>query len=912
MLARLFSFKFIIGFALVWLGILAYGLVIYSTHVYRNQAIENQTQSLHAILELKAGEIIRQLYNEQKRFAYKLQNESPFKQALADGDAVKMKAWLDESYSRYLTNSGLFKLKALIVRNLDGEVFAQNSDDGLSSYLGCPMLLGTVDGSLIRLLKPKYALCSFDNNLFSEVLVPVGTLEPKAYLHIVGYAVAGLKTIEFDIDMPLSITTSSGTNLYQSDSWEASNPESHLYPVYKLYGDDSFLGANIAASVDQQPFIDRLQRAESSFFIITSIATMAALVLVLFLLNRAFLPMNKLRNSVGALLTGKYASISDENLPSELRDLVVAYNEMVEGLEIETISRRQVEERLRSEKDFISTTLNSITNPVIVIDSKDKIKLANPSAEKLFGEKEALLLEVSIHEVLILYLNRQTTRIVDLSQLLNGQQSVSSMFFYDASRNIVELEFSASPMIDMEAEDVGFVIILKDVSEYRKLRRKLSYEGSHDQLTGFLNRSAFELKFENLVIEENNSVAQHVLAYLDVDQFSVVNDTCGNAAGDLLLKQVGKIIKSHVRKSDVLSRLSGDEFGIIMPFFEMERALQTIQKIIIEIQHSGFVWNEKDYQVTASIGVMAFGRISDDYADFYSKVSTACFLAKQNGGNQYHFIDENDEKVMAQQVSMDWVSGIMKGFNEDRFCLYVQPIVAMDDDITLTNHYEVLIRYRGEDGVIIPPNDFLPSAERYNLIERVDKWVVSKVIEWLQENREKVPRVMFSINLSGRSIGSQSFHKFLHESLTQSGVDLSSLCFEITETAVVDNVERSVEFINSIKALGVKFSLDDFGTGLSSFSYLKQFPVDYLKIDGEFVRDISKDDTSYVFVRSMTEVGHCLDMQVIAEFVESDTMFDKLREANVDFIQGYQVGKPVDIQTLLGAVDVDDDAEAVG
>jgi diguanylate cyclase (GGDEF)-like protein len=450
----------------------------------------------------------------------------------------------------------------------------------------------------------------------------------------------------------------------------------------------------------------------------------------------------------------------------------------------------------------------------------------------------------------------------------------------------------------MVAEDVGFVIILKDVSEDRKLRRKLSYEGSHDQLTGLLNRSAFERKFENLVTEDNGSRPQHVIAYLDIDQFRTVNETCGSSAGDLLLQQISTLIKKHVRQSDIAARLSGDEFGIIMPFFEMEPALQAIQKIIIEIQHSGFVWNEHEYRVTASIGVIAFGRMSDEYADFYSKVTTACFLAKQNGGNQYHYIGENDEKVMAQQVSMEWVSGIMQGLTDDRFCLYVQPIVSIDNT-EMHAHYEVLIRYRSPDGSIISPGDFLPPAERYNLIERIDCWVVTNVIRWLEENPQGDRKIMFSINLSGRSIGSRTFHDFLRETLIAAKIDMSSLCFEITETAVVDNVERSVEFINSIKQLGVRFSLDDFGTGLSSFSYLKQFPVDYLKIDGEFVRDILEDDKSFVFVRSMTEVGHCLNMEVIAEFVESDTMFEKLREANVDYVQGYTVGKPVSIDSLV-------------
>jgi len=630
--------------------------------------------------------------------------------------------------------------------------------------------------------------------------------------------------------------------------------------------------------------------------------TLGIFAVVVFLLMLAFRPLNQLHNSVGALLTGKYAAIDSDTLPAELHNLVNAYNEMVVGLENETITRRQIEEKLRSEKDFISTTLNSIQNPVVVIDSKEKIKLVNPSAQVFFGESERDLIDKPLNQQLILYSNRQITRIVDISQLISQKKIWTTMFYHHPDHRVVELEFSASPMIDLETEDIGFVIILKDVSEDRQLRRKLNYEGRHDQLTGFLNRAAFEQKFESIVLESSGGSPQHMLAFLDIDQFKVVNETCGNAAGDRLLKQVGRIISSRVRKSDILSRLSGDEFGFIMPFFEMRRALELIQNIIIDIQHSGFVWEDKEYHVTASIGVMAFGGMRDEYAEFYSKVTTACYLAKENGGNQYHFIDDDDKKVVAQQVSMDWVSGIMKGFTEDRFCLYVQPIVPInaDDDFS---HYEVLIRYRSPDGTIISPGDFLPPAERYNLIEKIDSWVVRKMIDWLQTYQQEMSNKMFSVNLSGRSIGSETFHRFLQESLSESGLNLENLGFEITETAAVDNIEKSVEFINSIKRLGAKISLDDFGTGLSSFSYLKQFPVDYLKIDGEFIRDIIDDDKSFVFVRSMTELGHCLDMKVIAEFVESDTMFDRLRDANVDYIQGYTVGRPVSIDTLVTDLD---------
>ena len=898
MLARLYSFKFIIGAALLWLGVLAYGLAIYSTYVYRDHAIETQLQTLETQLERETQNAIQDLYDKIRVFALGLQTEATFKQALVNRDRAAMEAWLGQSYSRNQASSGQFLLQAVIVRDLNGDIFAQSSADGLNNYAGCSEVLTSIGGSLVRLLQPKYSLCSFESRLFSEVLLPVGAHEPQAYLHVIADAGDALGRIGQKIRMPITVDHGTGTRLYRSEDWVEASDESHLYPTFKLYGDDSFVGAQISVAYDQQPLIDRLERTETGFFVISTSATIAALVLVFFLLNRAFLPMNKLRNSVGALLTGKYAPISDDKIPHELRDLVVAYNEMVEGLEVETINRRNIEERLRAEKDFISTTLDSINNPVIVIDSRERVKLVNPSGEKLFGDNQEGLMDKSIHELLILYSNRQATRIVNIAQLLNRKLSLSSMYFYDTNQKLIELEFSASPMIDMVAEDIGFVIILKDVSEDRKLRRKLSYEGSHDQLTGFLNRIAFERKFENLVTEDNGARSQHVIAYLDLDQFRTVNETCGSSAGDLLLQKISALIKKQLRQSDFVSRLSADEFGIIMPFFDMDLALYAIQKIIIEIQQYDFVWNDHEYRVSASIGVMPFGRMSDEYADFYSKVTTACFLAKQNGGNQYHYIDENDEKVMAQQESMEWVSGIMEGLTDDRFCLYAQPIVSIDDTDDYA-HYEVLIRYRSPDGSIITPGEFLPPAERYNLIERIDCWVVSSVIRWLEENASVDHKIMFSINLSGRSIGSKTFHNFLRDTLIASNIDMSCLCFEITETAVVDNVERSVEFINSIKQLGVRFSLDDFGSGLSSFSYLKQFPVDYLKIDGEFVRDIIEDDKSYVFVRSMTEVGHCLDMKVIAEFVESDTMFHKLREANVDYVQGYAIGRPVPIDNLI-------------
>lgn len=896
-LTRQYSFKWMVIVAMLCLVCLAYGLTFYSTQVYRDLATSDQLASLQVVLSTKSQNAIDDLYLDQKRFAGELQNARALMTGIANNDAASVSSWLEVQMRRNDVLTDQLRLKSLIVRDLSGDVFAEVSG-GLQPFTGCRVTIDAINTTDFQRARFKRALCTNDELLFSDVLIPIGSLNPVAYLQVIAYAVEGLKSLEQTVDMPLKITNSIGDVLFQSKAWVDTEQNGYLYPGYQLYDDDAALGANIYGAFNQSGFLNSLNQAQNNFLMLSTLASLFVLVVVVCLLYRAFLPMKQLRNSVGALLTGKNAAISESNLPRELRDLVQAYNEMIEVLEVETISRREMEERLRSEKDFISTTLNSIGNPVIVINSKDSIKLVNPGAASLFGEKQSSLIDTSIHESLILYSNRQTTRIVDVSQLLNQQQASGAFFFYGPSKKIMELEFSASPMIDMESEDVGFVIILKDVTEDRLLRRKLRYEGSHDPLTRFLNRAAFENRFENLVTEEHEQLKPHVLAYLDLDQFRVVNDTCGSGAGDLLIRQVGIIIKSKVRKLDILARLGGDEFGMIMPFLEIEQALSTIQDIIIEIQHTPFLWEGREFDIGASVGVMSFGGIDDEYSEFFSKVTTACFLAKQNGGNQYHSIEENDRKVLAQQESKDWVAGIMKGLTEDRFRLYVQPIVPMDGD-QLESHYEVLIRYLNDDGSIVLPQEFLPTAERYNLIEKIDSWVVNKMIEWLSDNHASVENTLFSVNLSGRSIGSPTFHKFLKHELEESEVDKTAICFEITETSVVDNMEKSVEFINSIKKLGVRFSLDDFGTGLSSFSYLKQFPVDYLKIDGEFIRDIIEDDTSFVFVRSMSEVGHCLEMKVIAEYVESDEMFEKLRAANIDFIQGYTVGKPVDIQSLL-------------
>ena len=354
---RLYSFKLIIGIAVLWLALLAYGLAFYSTQVYRELAVEDKTESLKIMLETKSWEIVDSLYERQIRFALSLQNKNSFKQALKNPNRDRLRTWVTENFDKLARDADEFRLKSMIIRNLDGEILAEASDNG-QTYYGCILTLNAINEASLNSQVSKNVLCSHENNLYTEVLAPINMLNSRVYLQIIAYAIDSLKALERHMDMPVKITTGDKNVLYRSNNWPDTDSDIQLRSIFNLYGDDLILGANIIGLFDQQLFLGQLERTRGNFLLITTIATILVMIAVLLLLSRAFLPLNTLRNSVGALLTGKYASIGEKKLPYELRDLVSSYNEVVEGLETETISRRQMEEKLRSEKDFIATTLD--------------------------------------------------------------------------------------------------------------------------------------------------------------------------------------------------------------------------------------------------------------------------------------------------------------------------------------------------------------------------------------------------------------------------------------------------------------------------------------------------------------------------------------------------------------------------
>lgn len=899
MLSRLFGIRAIALIGMILLTFLALGLAWYSSATYERFAFENQLQSSSNEISIKAHQLIRELNQRQKMFSYQLQNDEKFRQAIAQGNSSALSGFLQKSFSQGYSNSGLIHFKTLLIRDPQGVIISSAHEDVDSPYTGCPVLIDQIRSlSGSQKLKPRFALCSHDGELYAEAMLSIGALKPKGFMHVIAYTQDQLQLLVQEIQAPIQLTTASHRKLFQSPNWSnAMYKEQKVRPVsYSLYGDDHAIGLIISAVIDFSKFNHMVEQTSMRLMIITVSVALLVLVLVIQLLGVAFRPLDLMRSSVGALLTGSYTPIKAEKLPVELGELVGVYNELVHGMQEASQLQKQAEKELISERDFISTTLDSITNAVIVVDSKLMIQLVNPAAERLLGDTQENLLYYPLEELVVMYSNRSVTHIANLKRLLKTPQRLENLFIQQDGHTI-ELEMMASPMLEKGSEDIGHVLVFKDVTEDRKLRRKLSYEGRHDSLTGFLNRAAFERKFELMVTDNDYTRNQHILVYLNLDQFKLVNDTCGNAVGDLLLKQVAQVIKANVRKSDLLARLGGDEFGILLPYAESSTAANTVNEILTYINQEGFNWGDKEYTITASAALVPFGFASDDYSEKLASLTTARSIAKENGGNQYYLIGDDDEKVQEHHSTMGWASGINKGFSEQRFKLYAQPIVPLKQQ-EKRKHYEILIRYQDEDDTIIRPGEFLVPAERFNLIEKIDRWVVSEVIRWLAANPQLDGKIQFSINLSGRSIGSTSFHRFLVQLLETESVDVTSLCFEITETAAVKDVEKSIEFIRIIKNLGAKFSLDDFGSGLSSFTYLKQFPVDYLKIDGVFIKDILHDAQSYDFVRSITEVGHCLGMKVIAEFVESKNMFHTLREAKVDYLQGYTIGKPAPIELL--------------
>jgi len=562
--------------------------------------------------------------------------------------------------------------------------------------------------------------------------------------------------------------------------------------------------------------------------------------------------------------------------------------------------QRRAEDALYQEKERLQVTLHAISDAVISTDARGGLLYLNPVAQMLTGWALEQALGLPYQQVFRCKDPAETAPLTDLvAQALAQARTVRHPHLTLTHRVVGSflVEAAVSPIHDADGVVQGAVLVFRDVTEQRRLSQEIAFQATHDELTGLGNRRAFEATLSQCFARTREQAHRHVLCYLDLDDFKVVNDTCGHAAGDALLCQVAQLFLEMLGPQDHLCRLGGDEFGMVLTGQALPQALRLAEQLQLRLAAYRFVWQDQSFGVGMSIGMVQLDAHSESVGALLQAADSACYVAKDAGRGRIHVYATDDPALAQRYGVMEWVSRIENALRNDRFVLYAQPIVPIGEGPVRGLHCEFLLRMRDERGGLVLPGQFMPAVERYHLAARVDRWVVSHALAWMVPHQDQIEQC--SINLSGQSLGDPMFMAFVLEALAATPMPCHKLCFEITETAAIGNLHAAKDFIDTLRRLGCKLSLDDFGSGLSSFAYLRNLPVDVLKIDGQFVRDIATDAVSLAMVKSIHEIGCLMGKETVAEFVENPTILALLRGFGVHYAQGYSVGYPVPLDEVL-------------
>ena len=559
-------------------------------------------------------------------------------------------------------------------------------------------------------------------------------------------------------------------------------------------------------------------------------------------------------------------------------------------------SRKDAEAEVRREKERAQVTLASIGDAVITVDAGGRVEFMNPVAETLTGWTLARAADRPIAEILQLIGEHDGEPVENPVERALGGRARSgppdNARLQRADGMRFDIAHTAAPIRAPDQSIAGAVLVFHDSTEVRAMARELSYRASHDPLTDLLNRREFESRIARALEDATAKGARHVLVYLDLDQFKIVNDTAGHRAGDDLLQQVAGVLRSRLRSNDVLARLGGDEFGALIYNCPVERGVDAAETMRNALTEYRFNWGDRYFDVGMSAGVVAIDAQSRSVEELLAAADLACYAAKDAGRNRVHVYEPSDADLQRRHGEMEWVARIRAAIAADRFVLYRQPIVAVDPGSDHTvEHFEVLLRMIDEEGQIVSIDQFLSAAERFSLMREIDRLVIARVFRWHAAHQDTGERLV-SVNLSGASLNDDSLREYVLHQADVHGLGLDWLCFEVTETAAISNLGPASELMYALKAQGCHFALDDFGIGLSSFAYLKHLPVDFLKIDGAFVRDMLVDPLDSAVVAAINEIGHVMKLRTVAEYVESKAILKALRPLGVDFAQGQAVGLP--------------------
>lgn len=568
-------------------------------------------------------------------------------------------------------------------------------------------------------------------------------------------------------------------------------------------------------------------------------------------------------------------------------------------LETALETQHAVEKDLEKEKELAETTLYSITDAVITVDRNGQVEFLNPAGERMTGWSIEHARFKNVDKILDLRKSKQDKQIeLPIRHAANTNAHLETVkgtgVLTSRDGMYKSVEYSVAPTLDQAGRNMGSVIVLQDLTEAQELAQQLVYQATHDGLTGLINRNEFDNRIQALIDKtKKDGAGTHALLYLDLDQFKMVNDSCGHIAGDEMLRQLSERIREHIGESDTLARLGGDEFGVLLEDSTVPRAEFIANRLREEVEDFRFSWDDKSFGLGVSIGLVTIDINTDNKDELLSMADRACYAAKDAGRNRVRVFQPNDLDMLRRHKDTEWVSRIHQALDDDAMLLAAQPIVPIDPQVKSGEIFEVLIRMQDKDGKSIPAGAFLPAAERYNLMHDLDRWVVEAALKWLSEDTEQLRRLeTCMLNLSGQTLTDETFAGFALEAIHRSRVPGNKICFEITETVAIANLSMARKLIKELKAVGCRFALDDFGSGMSSYAYLKTLPVDFIKIDGIFVKDILTDPVDTAMVRSINEIGHIMGKKTIAEYVENEAIMQKLHELDVDYGQGYGIAKP--------------------
>jgi diguanylate cyclase (GGDEF)-like protein/PAS domain S-box-containing protein len=564
---------------------------------------------------------------------------------------------------------------------------------------------------------------------------------------------------------------------------------------------------------------------------------------------------------------------------------------------------RRTEYELYVEKELAQVTLHSIGDGVITTDANARVEYLNPVAEQYTGWSTAEARGRPLAEIYRVVDERTGDTVDPLGPPPNasGETTGPAPLVRLVGRHGREcpIRYSHAPIRSRDGETLGMIVVFHDVSQMRAMAQQLLWQASHDSLTGLVNRREFERRLAELMETARTQHREHALLFMDLDNFKTVNDTCGHAAGDELLRQLTSVMLSRMRGSDTLARLGGDEFGALLESCPPEQALRIAHALRETVREFRFVWEDKTFSVGVSIGLVPITAETGTVSRVLSLADACCYEAKKKGRDRVQVYRPAEGEVSGKDSELQMVSQISQAFELGRFRLYRQAIVPLATGAPQHPSYEVLVRMIDRAGNLVPATGFMPAAERYNLLTSIDRWVVSSLVEYLHNQwntgaipREPTERGWYSVNLSGTSINDKSLPDFLKNLLTRYRLPPGLLCFEITETTAISNLNTAAELMRELKEMGCRFALDDFGTGMSSFAYLKYLPVDVLKIPGTFIVDMAADPVDYAIVDAINRISHILGIQTVAESVEDGETLAKIKALNVNYAQGYFLAQP--------------------